>query len=697
MPKLSELITGAPAVGAATAPRTMKLSQVTAQPPANPSLFRMDSDFREKSGVGVGGMLMASAKDMFGSRQGAAEYLAEQSGGKVEGTPDAPIIVLSSGERYRVNDEGIDSADVANVAGNVAAMWTPAAWLNRFAKGRQIGLAGRVGMQAPTAAAGDAALQATFDEGRVDPVRVLASGAGAGAGEALGSGIGWAANKARTLMSSGSTAKDAAANLAREAGVELTPQQATRLAVAMSEVRAGADPRAILGREEFGFLYTQGQRLAEPAPLVPGQMRTASDVAQADRKFSVLSREELLRQRPGAGEVFSAAERTNASRLDEALNTIGQRNGANGAATPAELVQGVTGKVRAQADELDTRIGEAYDVAAKGNGTAVSADAVRALPTRLTQAVRDFAPNETTTPITAKTLEQIGLATREILKGTEGGNVRGVTLRAMETQRRILNNNINSVRADNKADRAAMLAIKREFDGWLDEAVDSALVSGDPAALEAIKTARGLRAEFGRRFEGGKDSDKFIAGLLDGSRTPEELVNIALGAGQVSKTGAARFIERLRVAADGDPEVIGGLRAAHFLRLTRGANGQPLKMGDIVRNIQASEYSNASVLKALYSPAEWGEIRRLASALEPLSPKGDFARTSGSLERAARMLFQRIGGGLPIIGETIQGVLAGKSYVQAQRAINAPVKLPSYSPTWMIPATETTVDQAARD
>jgi hypothetical protein len=670
MPKLSELITGAPAVGGATAPR-LKLSQVTAQPadPAKPSLFRMDSDFAERGDVGQINIGVAALKDMFGSRLGAAEYLAEKSGGSVV-TDEAgdPLVQLPDGTRYRLNDSGLDTTDVANVSGNVAAMWTPAAWLSKFAKARQVGLAGRVGLQATGAAAGDTALQASFDEGRVDPVRVGATAAGAGFGETLGTGIAWAANKITSLLANGATAKATAQEIARDAGANLTEQQMTRLATRVAQIKAGADPRALLGQEEFGFLYTQGQRLAEGVP----------------QKWGVLSREELLRQQPGSAEVFNAAGRQNTARLDETLTSMTARQGTPAAATPAELAQGAASRLKGQADELDTRIGDAYDKAAELQGAAISADAVRGLPARLTQAVREFSPHPSTTPATAQTLEQVRNATQAILKGVEGGNVSGVTLRAFETQRRILNNNINA--ASNKADRAAMVALKREFDGWLDEAVDGALVSGDPAALKAVKEARGLRAEFARRFEGGADSDKFIAGLLDGSKTPEELVNVALGASQVSKAGAARFIERLRVAADGDPEVIGALRSAHFLRLTRGANGEPLQMGQIVRNIRTSDYNNASVVRALYSPAEWAEIRRLAGALEPLVAKGDFARTSGTAERAARMLAQRIGGGLPIIGETVQGIFAGKNWVQANRAFNAPVTIPSYSPPGFQPA-----------
>ena len=111
MPKLSEVM--APTGAAVSKPAPMKLSQVQAQPaPQEPSasLFRADSDFREKApGVGIGDMTWAAAKDMFGSRQGAAEYLAKQSGGKVvAGDNGDPLLELPGGARYRLNDDGID-------------------------------------------------------------------------------------------------------------------------------------------------------------------------------------------------------------------------------------------------------------------------------------------------------------------------------------------------------------------------------------------------------------------------------------------------------------------------------------------------------------------------------------------------------------------------------------------------------------
>lgn len=629
---------------------------------AQPSLFRGQSDFRQRAGLNPLQMSVAAARDMFGTRQGAAEYLADKAGGQVRRDDRGePVVELPDGTAYRLNDPGIDVQDVSSLAANIGVAALPAGWIARLGQARNVGLAGRAAMQGAGAGAADAALQAGFNDGRINPVRTAAAVAGGAGGEVLGTGLAGAAN-ALSRFSRGATGSNAARaqQMAAEAGIDATPDQLSRLTSAMEEVQAGADPRAVLGREEFGFLYTQGQRMADPA-----------------RQFQQLSREEVLRQSPGGGPAFRQAAEHNAARLDEAVTTMGERFGAQAATTPAEMVSGAGTRLRSQADELQQRIGEAYGRAGDGARSAVSREAVQELPLRVTRAVSEFSPNSVTTPATAKTLQQLRSATDFIMANP---NAKGVTLRALETQRRIINNNIDA--ATNRADRAALTALKREFDGWMDEAVESALVNGDPSSLAALKEARALRAEFGRRFEGRGDADRFIAGLLDGSRTPEELVNIALGASQVSKAGGARFIERLRTAANNDPQVMDGLRSAHFTRLTRGANGEALQPGQILRNIRTTEYNNASVLKALYSPDEWKQVQRLADALEPMVAKGDFARTSGTGERLMRMMFQRGAGGLPLVGSLVEGFTSGVQGVQAARAVRGPVR-----PVLQTPAT----------
>lgn len=629
----------------------------TESPASNASLFRADSDFRKKAGLGVGDMMWAAGKDMFGTRQGAAEYLAGKAGGSVASENGSPVVVLRDGTRYRTNDPGIDNADAANLSGNITALLTPASWAARLGQARNFNLAGRTLMQGGTAASAETGLMSLFNDGKVDPVRVGIAGVGGGGGELAGTALSGLLGRMTSSVRSGPAE---ASSFLRQQGVQPVPEVVDRVRGNLAQVRAGADPRAIAGQAQYGFEYTLGQRLMDQG-----------------RKFQQLSKEEVLRQTPGGFAAFDGVARNNATRLDDTLTGLGERFGGNATRTPAELVSGAGAGLVRQADDLRTRIGTAYDAAGRGARTAVGSEAVGALPGRLRQALREFDIHPSTTPATARALDLL----QEATTATLGSNVKGVTLRAIETQRRILNN--SALSAANPTDRAAMQAVRREFDGWLDDAVETALVRGDKGALDALRDARALRAEFGRRFEGGGDTDRFIAGLLDGSRTPEELLNIALGASQVSKASGARFIDRLRLASNNDPGVMGGLRAAHFARLTRGQDGRPLGMAQIVRNIRQTTQSNGSAVKALYGPEQWREVTQLASALEPMIARGDFAKSSGTAERMARMLFSKMGGGL--LGDTVKAATSGLKGVQAQRAIHAPVRMRAQAPPGFVP------------
>ena len=283
------------------------------------------------------------------------------------------------------------------------------------------------------------------------------------------------------------------------------------------------------------------------------------------------------------------------------------------------------------ADTLQGRVSAAYDAAAEGNRAAVSTAAVQAVPDRLQRALRDF-PVGDLTPATRDTLQRVRATVAGLQPGTKG-----VTLRAIEDQRKLISNAYGA--AANETDRAALSVVKREYDRWLEEAFDNALISGDEAALAAMKEARGLRAEFGRRFEGSNaDVDKFIQTVIAQDKTPDELVGLALGSSYVSKASAARFIDRLKVATDNDPQVLAALKAAHLMRLTHSAKGELLTGNAIRTNILSAERNTPSVLRSLYESGEWAQMKRLAQALEPMVPRGDLAKSSGTGERVARFL-----------------------------------------------------------
>lgn len=618
------------------------------------SLFRMDSDFQERSGVGAGGMLTAAAKDTFGSRQGAAEYLAnaaKKSGGTVVQGPNGdPMVQLGDGTVYALNDPGIDNADVAGVTSNVAALFTPFAWLDRTLQAKNATLGARAGIQALAGATTDAGIQAVADNGRIDPVRTLLAGGGGAAGEVIAPMLKGTWSRLSSIVRNGTNQAQSAKGVLAEVGILTpTPQQLKEAQQAVNEMAAGGSPGAALGKYEWGFRYTLGQRTADPV-LRQNQMGV----------------EEVLRQQPGSNAPFIMADQHNAKALTGAVEGITERLGGKRGATPAELMGGVQGRVAGQAADIKGKIKEAYDVAGQSNRTAVTRASAESLPDRLFRSVvGDF--DLELNPITARTIERISGKV-----GNLPPTASGVTLRAVETQRRII---MNSMKDAKGSDLAAMTVLKREYDSWVDDAVDEALLSGDPKALAAIKDARSLRAEFGRRFEGRAQADKFVRDLVAGQRTPEEMLNVAMGAGQVSKDSGGRFISRLRMAVNDDPQTLGALRAAQFLRMVQAKTGEQLGPQAIVNNIASMETTNRSMIDALYTQQQWSEVKRLAAALDPFVPPPMQAKSSGTTERLIRYL-SGAAKGLPFVSKMVDGIGQVKGAIDAEQVFTAPLRAP---------------------
>jgi hypothetical protein len=451
----------------------------------------------------------------------------------------------------------------------------------------------------------------------------------------------------------------------QQLGIEnTTPQQRELIARAAEDVRRGAPVESVIGSPEFGFIYTQGQRMP------------SGNAVQRAARYDQLALEDTLRSLP-EGARLREVQNVNQNALEQGIQRIAARYGEGSArlgvrpsAAPVEGIERAQSVVREQASALRGQVRQAYE--AVPSGSFVDVAALRALPQRLTRATADFQVDPELHPQSASALNII----RQRLEGLPEGT-RGVSLEAIEQTRRILSRRRQS--ATDPTDRAAIRTIIGEFDTFVDEAMESALMRGDSSALDAIKRARGLRAEFGRRFEGEESTDNFVRGLIDDVRveekTPEQLLEMAFGAGQISKSGAANFVRRLRAASLDDPEVINGMRTAHFLRMVRGANGEALDPARVMNNIIATERNNRSLVSSLYSDEEWAAVRRLAQAISPTvrgnASEAILRRTSGSTERLIRSLSR-----FPFLNRAIEALQRPIQSAQIDAAIDAPIPRP---------------------
>lgn len=574
---------------------------------------------------------------VFGDDADLAKTLAQGvEGAKVVNDASGnPMIELPDGKRIYANQPGADPTDVLRFAGQLAA-YAPAAKAGQvIGGGSTLARAAITGLLSGATNAGG---QVAAGRDQIDANEATTTAVFGALGEVAAKVIPAAWNAVRSALPRSASAEQRAVRLASELGITApTNAQVRSLASAVDEIDAGADPRAILGQERFGFLYTTGQRLTPDDP----------------RKFDLLAREEVLRQTPteavprlGAGPNAPAALRsavdTNQERLGEAVTRISRDLGAaEGVLSPAQAMARAQQTAQAQAQGLRERVSTAYEAASASNRSAASREAAQAIPQRVQTALREFDINPQLTPATARTLETMRKAVEAL-----PANAKGVTLRALEQQRRIIGNNFGA--AANATDRAALSVLRREYDAAIGDAFESALISGDDAALATLKEARSLRAELGRRFEGDAQVDRFITDLIDGNKTPDELVNVALGASNVSNAASARFIERLKLATAGDESVLGAMRAAHFMKLVQSKTGEPLGMQVIVNNIASTERNTGELIRQLYTDDQWRSVKQLAEAVQPLLARGDFRNATGGgqgLRGAIQMAMNRLPAG----------------------------------------------------
>lgn len=604
-----------------------------------------DPEFEAYTGSGelqrAGAALKALPSSIWGSDQDLARKSLESvPGSKISQDENGnPVIEMPDGKRFYINTPGLDYNDVGRLGANVAAYGpggvTAASIKPLVGRSATMG-----GMSAATNLTGQ---MAGRDE--IDSNEAALAGVGGAVGEFIGPG--YAAFKQSIQKLTGGEPAPAEVISVMRKNLNLDPRKVpdSEVVKMADEIVGGASPQSMVGQSQ-GFQYTRGQKTGD---------------------FSQLSKEELLRSSQGqAGNMMRNVDTANNANLDDILSGIRNKYvpDSAGTGTPSSMVQSVQSNIQRQATALEGKVNNAYS--AVGKSARVPMANVKDLPPRLRNVLSEMAVDETLTPATANILKRLDSMAAQ-------PNVTALSLKAIDTQRKIIGSAFNA--AANPSDRRALTILKREYDNWMDESFTNSLIKGDPKDIEALRTAQSLRAEFGKRFEGKGtgEVDAFIDDLVQGGKTPDELVNVIYGAGQVSKPAAARFVQRLKVAAGDSPEALNSLKVAHLMKLTTGKNGERLGMQAIRNNILQQERDGAFLIRELYDKGEWQAMKQLAGSLEPLIPKGAFARTSGTAER-----LMRYGGTvmqLPWAKDAIAAMTRPVEYFKAAQAF-APVKKP---------------------
>lgn len=227
----------------------------------------------------------------------------------------------------------------------------------------------------------------------------------------------------------------------------------------------------------------------------------------------------------------------------------------------------------------------------------------------------------------------------------------GIDLSNVFTYQKMLNRLLNGAKGE---DIKGLMMIKSGIDKWLDKVTDAALLKGNVKALESMKAAKALRAQFGRKFEpvinksGQSDPiGKKLQQLVNDDINDGQLVNWIYGSSKLGTNNlSVRFIRRIKeIVGEGSPEW-NALRQAGFLRLEQNAiKGDKIQKGKLISSINDAIYGKGKeVTKELYSASEIKMLDTLRKELQLASPElKNPSGTAGSIAAMVTSFMERFG------------------------------------------------------
>lgn len=252
------------------------------------------------------------------------------------------------------------------------------------------------------------------------------------------------------------------------------------------------------------------------------------------------------------------------------------------------------------------KIREAYDAAAEKGGS-VMAEAIDDLVLHIARGVRNFNPS--TAPKAFDLLRQL-----RGFRENFGGNVQAVNVKTLEQFRQ----QVSALeRSNDTVERMAASEIRKQFDGFMENVLDEALIRGDEAALEAYKKARSMRVEFRKRFEGDNLFDSMLEVVEEGDNAvlkmePSQVSNKLFGVSQfIGSPGAARTARRMKAELGEDSAEWTGLRQEAFIRLFP----EDATIDTYPKRFKTAMERSPELMRAFFSRGEIDQMKRFSNVV----------------------------------------------------------------------------------
>jgi hypothetical protein len=496
------------------------------------------------------------------------------------------------GKPYYLNKSGLSPADVvsgAQEAAIEAGMSIPAARLLKFA-----GAAGRVlgaGVGAGTASiAQDKMSQALGSDLPVDQKRAaILSVFGAG-GEVATPII----EKAiRGFYRSNKFVRD---------GV-LTPEGANHI-----KEQFGADPK-LFENPEFIKVFEDNANVAAdinaasraaqaetlPVPVRTSKGDVSQDVLEQGKEYDI----ERGARGSDAAQVAGQFRQDQARDIQANIDVLKQRAGGQVTRKGEGVAIVVNDLMAKKAAEKDI-VNAAYE-AARDTKASIPVQALSDLRKSAAESLRSY-------DINAKGMERLRERLSELdrMQVLEKLNNPRVQIRALEDWRK----RIVTMAGQDQVEQSALNILKRQYEGFLDGAIDNALIQGNPQAIEMWRQARHANRVFKEKFSDNQIVDTLIRKDL----SPEEGANYLLGAGKMGgKQGVLGALKKVKEIVG--PSEWNALREETLLKMTQAKPGKEFSRQDIVTAIENMERSNPSMYEFMFD----NEERRILTQIKNVS------------------------------------------------------------------------------
>ena len=544
-----------------------------------------------------------------------------------------PVIEWNN-NKYYINRPGASSSDAAKFVADLAQFYPAAKIASTFA-----GLFARAGISIPlfagTSVTQDLAAGQLGSEQGVDIGRAGMAGLGGMFGEVLAPVVlrGWRAlfGNRRFYRNGRLTPEGEAA--ARQANLNPDDLGAAEAQVFGANLRYASDrysqeaPSVAAGMTqagEFNVPLSRGQRTQDPA-----QLRRESLAAQGastdDAQRAMLAADETQRQNLARA----------ADDIADELNIEARMGGTRGA---AEALQK---RVQQAAEAARKQGSDAFEEVKVGDQPTFQRESVVDMRNQITKSFREkfgFSYSKELQPRVARVIRNLRRFTPERVKRRNFPYY----LSELEQIRRGINKQIDGASGQ---EQMMLVSLKRDFDTWMDSAIEKAIESGDAQVIKQLKRARGLWANYRQKFgvsNSGDAGGKFVAKLLDPQTSPEEVAKGLFGLTRAYPSNSPRIISKLQEALgdQGMAEVREmGWTTIVDKAITDSVQGgnRALSAQKFVTAFQKAMKENLTALKQLYTPDELAKMRRFASLAErAIRPTTNPSGTAAGLSTMAR-------------------------------------------------------------